>query len=134
MRHHLQTDNAPRPKGPYSQGVVARGRHLYVAGQGPVDPATGEFVGASFEEQAVRTLTNVKAIVEAAGAGLKDVVKVNAYLANMGDFSKFNDIYRRFFSEPYPARTTVHSALVGFMIEIDCIAVLPDEGGSSGGD
>jgi 2-iminobutanoate/2-iminopropanoate deaminase len=126
MRRYIQTDNAPRPKGPYSQAVVSTGRHLYVAGQGPVDPQTGEFVGASFEEQAVRTLENLKTIVEAAGASLKDVVKVNAYLANMGDFAKFNEIYRRYFSEPYPARTTVHSALVGFMIEIDCVAVLPE--------
>jgi len=126
MRHPIQTDQAPRPKGPYSQAVASSGRHLYVAGQGPVDPGTGEFVGRSFEEQAVRTFENLKTIVEAAGASLKDVVKVNAYLANMGDFAKFNEIYQRYFSEPYPARTTVHSALVGFMIEIDCVAVLPD--------
>lgn len=126
MRQEIKTDQGPKPKGPYSQGVVAGGRLLFIAGQGPTDPRTNEFVGASFEEQAVRTLENVKAIAEAAGASLKDVVKVNAYLANMGDFAKFNEIYRRYFSEPYPARTTVHSALVGFMIEVDAVAVLPD--------
>jgi len=125
MRQPIHTDRAPRPKGPYSQAIISSGKHLYVAGQGPVDPSTGEFVGSSFEEQAVCTFENLKTIVEAAGASLQDVVKVNAYLANMGDFAKFNDLYRRYFSEPYPARTTVHSALAGFMIEIDCVAVLP---------
>ena len=91
-----------------------------------MDPKTGQKVGTSFDQQAVRTLDNVKAIVEAAGASFDDVVKVNAYLSNMGDAPKFNEIYQRYFSEPYPARTTVHSALLGIMIELDCIAVLPD--------
>jgi 2-iminobutanoate/2-iminopropanoate deaminase len=126
MRQQVQTDRAPAPKGPYAQAIVASGRHVYVAGQAPVDPATGQFTGATFEEQAVRTFENIRLILEAAGANFKDVVRVNAYLSNMGDFARFNEIYQRYFSEPYPARTTVHSALVGFMIEVDCVAVLPD--------
>jgi 2-iminobutanoate/2-iminopropanoate deaminase len=126
MRQQVQTDRAPAPKGPYSQAIVSSGRHVYVAGQGPLDPATGQFTGSTFEEQAVRTFENIRLILEAAGASFRDVVRVNAYLSNMGDFARFNEIYQRYFSEPYPARTTVHSALVGFMIEVDCVAVLPD--------
>jgi 2-iminobutanoate/2-iminopropanoate deaminase len=83
-------------------------------------------VGESFEEQAIRTLDNLRTIAEAAGARLTDFVKVNVYLNDLGNIAKFNEIYQRYFSEPYPARTTVHSALVGMMIEVDGIAVLPD--------
>lgn len=126
MREPISTDSAPAPKGPYSQAIVCRGRQLYVAGQGPVDPATGEFTGATFEEQAVLTFENLRAVAAAAGASMRDFVKVNAYLSDMSDFPQFNEIYRRYFEEPYPARTTVHSALPGFMIEVDGIAVIPD--------
>ena len=126
MRESILTDRAPAPKGPYSQAIVCRGRHVYIAGQGPVDPATGEFTGATFEEQAVLTFENLQAVAAAAGASLGDFVKVNAYLSDMANFPRFNEIYRRYFEEPFPARTTVHSALPGFMIEVDGIAVLPD--------
>lgn len=126
MRKTVHTEQGPEPKGPYSQGVVSTGRQLFVSGQGPVDPDSGEFIGETFEEQAVRTFENLKVIVEASGASMKDVVKVNAYLSNMGDFARFNEIYKRFFDEPYPARTTVPVPLVGFMIEIDCIVELPE--------
>jgi len=126
MRQQIQTEQAVKPKAPYSQAILASGRYLFISGQGPVDPQTGNLVGDTFEEQAIRTLDNLKAIAEAAGASLKDFVKVNAYLNDMGNFAKFNAIYRSYFSEPYPARTTVHSALVGMLIEVDGIAVLPD--------
>lgn len=126
MREPIVTDSAPAPKGPYSQAIVCHGRQVYFAGQGPVDPSTGEFMGESFEEQAVLTFQNLMAVAAAAGASPRDFVKVNAYLADMSDFPKFNEIYRRYFEEPYPARTTVHSALPGILIEIDGIAVLPD--------
>ena len=126
MRQQIETEHAVKPKAPYSQAILASGRYVFISGQGPVDPHTGSFVGESFEEQAVRTFESLKAVAEAAGASLKDFVKVNAYLNDMGNFAKFNAIYRSYFSEPYPARTTVHSALVGMMIEVDGIAVLPD--------
>jgi 2-iminobutanoate/2-iminopropanoate deaminase len=126
MRQQIQAEHAPKPKAPYSQAIMSSGRHVFISGQGPVDPRTGNFVGDCFEEQAIRTLDNLKIIAEAAGASLKDFVKVNAYLNDMGNFAKFNEIYQRYFSEPYPARTTVHSALVGMMIEVDGIAILPD--------
>jgi 2-iminobutanoate/2-iminopropanoate deaminase len=126
MRQPIQSEKAPKPKAPYSQAILASGRYVFISGQGPVEPQTGNFVGETFEEQAIRTLDNLKTLAEAAGASLTDFVKVNAYLNDMGNFKKFNEIYKRYFSEPYPARTTVHSALVGMMIEVDGIAVLPD--------
>ena len=126
MREPIRTDDAPAPKGPYSQAIVSQGRHVYLAGQGPTDPRTGEITGSTFEEQSVLTFENLRAVAAAAGASLRDFVKVNAYLADMKDFAQFNEIYRRYFEEPYPARTTVHTSLPGFLIEVDGIAVLPD--------
>ena len=126
MRKQIQTARAPQAKGPYSQAILSSGRHVFIAGQGPVDAKTGEFAGDSFEAQAVRTFDNLKAIAEAAGASLDDFVKVNVYLNDLGNFAKLNEIYQRYFNEPYPARTTVHSALVNMMIEVDGIAVLRD--------
>ncbi len=126
MREEIKSFQAPQPKGPYSQAIRCSGKQIYIAGQGPVDPETGNFVGTNFEEQAERSFENMRLIVESAGASLGDFVKVNVYLNDMGNFAKLNEIYRRFFTEPYPARTTVHSALVGMMIEVDGVVVLPD--------
>src|SRR5260370_2390862 len=109
MKHTCGTTTPPAPKGPYSQGIRTGGRLLFVAGQGPVDPATGEFLQGDLEEQAVRTFENVKNIVEAAGACMADVVKTNVYLRDMAHFEAMNAIYRRYFPEPFPARTTVQS-------------------------
>jgi 2-iminobutanoate/2-iminopropanoate deaminase len=126
MRQPVKTDQAPKPKAPYSQAILSSGRYVFISGQASIDPKSGNFVGDAFEEQAIRTFENLKTIAEAAGASLKDFVKVNAYLNDMGNIAKFNEIYQRYFSEPYPARPTVHSALVGMLIEVDGIAVLPE--------
>jgi len=118
----VSTDRAPKPVGPYSQAMVA-GNTIYVAGQGPFDPKTGN-MPSTFDEQAVQVFANIKAIVEGAGATLADVVKVNVYLADLANFAKMNEVYKRFFGEPYPARATVGSQLLGGMgIEVECIAV-----------
>ena len=121
-KRQVSTDRAPKPVGPYSQAMVA-GNTIYVAGQGPFDPKTGNMPG-TFEEQAVQVFANIKAIVEGAGATLADVVKVNVYLADLSNFAKMNEVYKRYFGEPYPARATVGSQLLGGMgIEVECIAV-----------
>src|SRR5512142_613819 len=99
----ISTDRGPKPAGPYSQAIVA-GNTIYVAGQGPLDPRTGKLVTGSFEAEAVQTFENIMAILEAANFSLSDVVKVTVYLANLGDFAQLNDIYKRYFTEPYPAR------------------------------
>jgi 2-iminobutanoate/2-iminopropanoate deaminase len=125
MKEQIRTDKAPAAIGPYSQGIVASGRLLFVAGQIPKDPVSGQ-MPQDFRAQAERCLANVKAIVEAAGATLADVVKVNAYLADLGNFAVFNDVYAGLFSQPYPARTTVGAALAtGIQVEVDAIVSLP---------
>jgi len=119
----VRTDRAPTPLGPYNQ-AIAVGETIYVAGQGPADPVTGKINQGTFEEQAALALSNIQAILEAAGSGMQDVVKVTVYLADNDDFAKLNEIYKRYFKEPYPARATVGADLVfGILIEVDCIAV-----------
>lgn len=121
-KRKVSTDRAPKPVGPYSQAIVA-GDTIYVAGQGPFDPKTGK-MPATFDEQAVQVFENIKAIVEGAGATLADVVKVNIYLADLANFAKMNEVYKRYFVEAYPARATVGSQLLlGMGIEVECIAV-----------
>ncbi|HET6484777.1 MAG TPA: Rid family detoxifying hydrolase [Spirochaetia bacterium] len=123
MKEIVKTDGAPAPVGPYSQGVVA-GKLLFVAGQTPKDPRTGQ-IPQDFKAQVEQCLRNIQAIVTAAGATLADVVKVNAYLKDLGQFKAFNEVYERVFQAPYPARTTVGADLPGIAVEIDAIAVLP---------
>jgi len=121
-KRYILTDRAPKPAGPYSQAIVA-GNTIYVAGQGPFDPRTGK-MPATFEEQAAQVFENIKAIVEAADATLADVVKVNVFLADLSNFAKMNEAYRRYFPEPFPVRATVGTQLLGGMgIEVECIAV-----------
>jgi 2-iminobutanoate/2-iminopropanoate deaminase len=119
----IRTDRAPKPVGPYSQAIVA-GSTIYVAGQGPIDPSTGKVMMGTIEEQATLTFENIKAILEAAGFQMSDVVKVTAYLQDLTDFAKYNEVYKKYFSEPYPARATVGcQLLMHTFIEVDCIAV-----------
>jgi 2-iminobutanoate/2-iminopropanoate deaminase len=122
-KRKISTEGAPKPVGPYSQAIVA-GNTIYVAGQGPFNPGTGK-MPTGFEDQAVQTFENIKAIVESAGATLEDVVKVNVYLTDLNNFAKMNEVYMRYFRDPYPARATVGAQLLGGMsIEIECVAVL----------
>lgn len=119
----IRTPNAPNPVGPYNQAIVA-GNTIYVAGQGPIDPKTGKIIIGTFEEQAKATFENIKAILEAAGSSLSDVVQVTAYLTDLSDFGKYNELYKAYFTEPYPARATVGcQLLMHTFIEVACIAV-----------
>ena len=126
MREAISTDKGVRPAAPYSQGILARGRSVYVSGQGSFDPQTGRFEPGDFAAQAERTFRNVQAILEAAGAGWQNVVKVNVYLANILDFAAMNEVYRRFVVEPYPARTTLQAQIGTNALGVDCIAVIPE--------
>ena len=121
----IRTDRAPTPGGGYSQGIVA-GRLVFTAGQIPFDPATGALVGPTIEEQTAQVLDNVAAVLGEAGATLADVVKVTAFLADMSLVPAYDAIYRSYFPEPRPARSTVAVGLHGFLVEIEAIAVLPD--------
>ena len=122
----VTTKDAPTPVGPYSQAIIAGGM-VYVAGQGPIDPSTGEFDLGDVTHETQLTLNNIKAILEAAGTSVDNVVKVGVYLTDLANFADMNAVYSKFFGDTKPARTTVGTAL-GFNIkvEIDCIAALPE--------
>jgi len=123
-RQALQPDGMATPKPPYSP-VVVSGDTVYTAGQIGNDPE-GNLVEGGIAEQTRRTLENVRACVEAAGCTLADVVKVNAYLADLGDFPGYNEVYTEFFDAPYPARTSVQAGLpAGVLIEIEAVARKP---------
>lgn len=120
-RQALQPEGLAVPKPPYSP-VVVSGDTVYTAGQIGNDPE-GNLVEGGIAEQARRTLENVGTCLDAAGCTLDDVVKVNAYLADLGDFPTYNEVYVEFFSKPYPARTSVQAGLPpGVLIEIEAIA------------
>jgi 2-iminobutanoate/2-iminopropanoate deaminase len=122
MRETVSAEKGPTPAGPYSHAVVANG-FVFVSGQGPVDPETGVMPDA-FSEQVRQTLRNVQTILEAAGSTLDDVVKVNVYVTDLTRFAEFNEVYKEFFRHDPPTRTTVAVGLLGFLVEVDCIAAL----------
>ena len=126
MKEIVFTEKAPRPIGPYSQGVLAEGRLLFVSGQIPIDPATGELVGGSIEEQAERAIENFLAVVEAAGGSPESVVKVTVYIKDMRLYARFNEVYERYFSSSKPARAVVEVSDLpkGVDVEIEGIALL----------
>ena len=122
----VRSPQAPRPVGPYSQAIRA-GRFLFISGQLPIDPNTGQLVGGSVAEQTRRCMENIKAILAAAGASLKHIVKTTIYLADLKDFPAVNQAYANYFDLDPPARTTIQAAAVpkGAAIEMDAIAYLP---------
>ena len=123
MKKVVRTDKAPNPVGPYSQGLIC-GTRVYVSGQEPLNDETGA-KPEGVAEQTRQTLKNVQAILEAAGASMDHVVKVTAHLREVTkDFRAFNEVYREFFREPFPVRTTVGSDLLDILVEIDVIAEL----------
>ena len=126
----IVTVEAPVTGAPYSQ-AVSYDDLLFVSGQGPVDPKTGEIVYGSLEEQVRLVLSNLSAILEAGGASLDDVLKITVFLADMDDFESMNTVYREYFKEDMPARTCIQAGRLPFdiMVEIDAIARIPDKGG-----
>ena len=130
-REVISTAKAPAAIGPYSQAVKV-GNMVFVSGQIPLDPETGQLVAGGIEEQTRRVLLNLQAILEAAGLGLNEVVRTTVFLADLADFPKMNQVYAEFFGNVPPARTTVQAAALprGALIEMDAIAVA--EGGAGG--
>ncbi len=127
MKTIVQTADAPQAIGPYSQAVAASGaRFLYLSGQIPLHPESGEIVKGGIKEQTERVLKNVEAVLRAGGATLANVVKTTVFLQSMEDFPLMNEVYGRFFSDNPPARSTVEAARLprGVSVEIEAIAVL----------
>jgi 2-iminobutanoate/2-iminopropanoate deaminase len=127
-RKIIRTDSAPAPVGPYNQAIAASGQMVFVAGQIPLDPVTGQIVGeGDVAQQTERVIANLKAILEAAGATMQDVVKTTVFLANMNDFAAMNGVYARYFEDTTaPARACVEVSRLpkDVLVEIECIAVL----------
>jgi 2-iminobutanoate/2-iminopropanoate deaminase len=120
----IATDAAPEAIGPYSQGIAVEDAVVFCSGQVGLDPAGGEIVGESIEDQTRRCLQNLSAVLEAGGSDLARVVKVTAYLTDMADFPAFNEVYAEFFGDEPPARATVGVASLpkAARVEVECIA------------
>jgi reactive intermediate/imine deaminase len=118
----ISTENAPQAIGPYSQAVKAGGL-MFISGQIPLNPETGDLVSGSIEDEANQVLQNIKSICEAAGHGMEDIVKITIFLTDLGNFATVNEVMKKHFSEPYPARATVEiSGLpLGVNVEIEAI-------------
>jgi len=123
LRTAIVTEKAPKPVGPYSQAVI-EGDFIFVAGQGCIDPLTGTPERGDVRSETKRTFENLRAILQAAGASLDDVVKCNVYLRDINDFAAMNEVYATYFTAPFPARTTIQAGALpgGIAVEIECIA------------
>ena len=124
MKEIIQTDNAPKPIGPYSQAIRA-GNFIFLSGQIPIDPKTGELVKGDIRQQTQQVLENIRGVLESQGLGMQDMVKANIFLRDMGNFNQMNEVYATYFSSNPPARSTVE---VGKLprnadIEIEAIAI-----------
>lgn len=124
MKQPIATAQAPAAIGPYSQAIEANGT-LYVSGQLPINPATGEFAEGGIKELTAQSLTNMSHILEEAGMTLANVVKTTVFLADMADFAEMNEVYAQFFTAPFPARSAIAVKTLpkGARVEIECIAV-----------
>ena len=121
----ISTDQAPSAVGPYSQAIIA-GEFVFTAGQIPMDPATGRLVEGDIQEQTRQVLSNVQAVLQAAGTSLDKVVKVTVFLQDMGDFKAMNEVYAEFFIQAPPARSAIQAAALplGVGVEIEAIALI----------
>jgi 2-iminobutanoate/2-iminopropanoate deaminase len=123
MRKVIVTEKAPKPIGPYSQAVI-EGDFIFLAGQGCTNPSTGKLELGDVRSETKRTFENVRAVLQAAGSSLDDVMKCNVYLRDINDFAAMNEVYATFFAAPFPARTTIQAGALpgGIAVEIECIA------------
>lgn len=124
----ISTDAAPAAIGPYSQGIKD-GNRIFVSGQGPVDPETGEIVGDDIAEETARTLENIEAILQAAGASIDDVVKTTVFVTDMANYEAVNEVYADHLTAPFPARSAVEvSELpIDIGVEIEAIATVSED-------
>ena len=123
MRQAITTEKGPKPVGPYSQAIV-EGDFIFVSGQGPINPGTGRLELGDARAETKRVFENIKAILQAAGSSLDQVMKCNVYLRDINDFGAMNEVYATVFAAPFPARTTIQAGALpgGIAVEIECIA------------
>ena len=128
MKKIIQTERAPKPIGPYSQAIRAE-NFIFLSGQIPIDPSTGEMIRGDIRQQTRQVLENMKGVLESQGLGMQDVVKVNIFLKDMGNFNEMNEVYATYFSSSPPARSTVEVAKLprNAEIEIEAIALTKPE-------
>ncbi len=126
-RKVVQTENAPKAIGPYSQGIISRGM-LFTAGQIPVNPETGKIISDNFEHQVRQVLENIKAVVEEAGSNLTDIIKLTVYLIDLDNFQILNKVFSEYFDSEPPARAAIQVARLPLdvQVEIDAIAVVKE--------
>ncbi|MFN3306624.1 MAG: RidA family protein [Candidatus Kapaibacteriota bacterium] len=125
MKEFIETTNAPKPIGPYSQGIIAQGKCIFVSGQIPID-SNGSVVGEDIKTQTKQVILNIKAILESVGASLDNVVKTTVYLSDMNNFSAMNEVYEEFLGTSKPARAAFQVARLpkDVLVEIEAIAVI----------
>jgi 2-iminobutanoate/2-iminopropanoate deaminase len=125
MKKIISTDRAPKAIGPYSQAVISNG-FAFLSGQIPLDPATNQLIEGDIVAQTARVLENLKAVLEACGSSFAHVVKTTVFLKDMGEFTRMNEVYGRYFPENPPARATVEAARLprDVRVEIDCVAIV----------
>ncbi|WP_030451149.1 Rid family detoxifying hydrolase [Herbidospora cretacea] len=122
MKEEIRTTDGAAPVGAYSQGLVV-GDFVYTSGMGPLHPETGEIVGADVAEQTHQTMRNLGAVLAVHGLTFDDVIKSTVHLQNLKeDFAAYNEVYKSYFTQPYPVRTTVGSQLMNILVEIDFVA------------
>jgi len=118
----LETDKAAIPGGPYSQAIIYNGM-IYLSGQGPIDPQTNQVVHGTIEQETELSIENIRIILEEAGSSLSKVLHITAYLLNMREYGRFNDVYRRYFPKAPPARTCIQAAKLPFDIRVEINAI-----------
>jgi len=130
-KQRIHTNNAPAAVGPYSQAIRI-GDHIFTAGQVALDPTTGELIGNDVATQTEQVMSNLRAVLAAAGSSLEHVVKTTVFLRSMGDFAAMNAVYAHHFPEPFPARSTVEVGALpkGGLVEIECVAFAPADNSS----
>ena len=123
----ISTNKAPQAIGPYSQAVKT-GNLIFISGQVPINPQTGDVVSGSIEDQANQVIQNIQSICEAAGYGLGDIVKLSIFLTDLGNFSIVNEAMKKYFSEPYPARATIEVSGLPLGVDVEIEAIVATDG------
>ncbi|HYZ84762.1 MAG TPA: RidA family protein [Bryobacteraceae bacterium] len=133
MKQAISTASAPKAIGPYSQAITSNGL-VFLSGQIPLDPATGQVIDGGVEAQTQRVLENMKAVLEASGASLQSVLKTTVFLQDMAQFPAMNEVYSKFFTDPFPARSTVEVSRLpkDVLVEIECVATVSSASGLAG--